>query len=300
MNPRAAHRILVRANLAACVALACLAALGYDHGAGQSPRLPRREELGRRIEKLEAELRTMGAELVQLHPPATKEGAAIISLGHEKAGEDEEQAKGPVNLLDPVLLADPTYARLLAASRRYEITLAYAALLERLDLDEGRRDALIELLVDRGMAKLDIEMSAATHGLNVKSGGVTLRDKATFAVEQEYRSRISEAIGPANLEQMTAFERTLPLRQAVNTLDARLAAEGVPLDRSQTEAFVELLARNTAPGGPMTGRMKHALEAADFLSAGQRAVLQQKIREEEERRQQRARTQATKHGPAPR
>jgi hypothetical protein len=148
------------------------------------------------------------------------------------------------------LMENPEFVRLFYTQQRASLDGRYAALFKQLGLSDEQLEQFKNLLVEKQSAMIDIFTAARAQGFDPRTDRDTLRELARGAardVDATIRANLSESAYAA-YEQ---FEQTVPQRNMVDKLDARLSYSPNPLTTAQAEQMVRILKETTPPS---TGR----------------------------------------------
>lgn len=198
------------------------------------------------------------------------------------------------------LMDNPEVAPLIAAQQRAMIDSRYASLFKSLNLNPADLEKFKNLLAEKQNSFRDVMAAARAQGLDPRENRAEFRQLVDQA-NAEIDNNIQSMLGANAFTQYKQYEQTLPQRTLVSQLDQRLALNGAPLNQSQSEQLVQILAQNTPAQngnrgdagmrgffGGNAGRVPvtdHAIaQASSVLAPAQVAALQQLQAEQEVQR----------------
>ncbi len=191
------------------------------------------------------------------------------------------------------LMNDPKFTKLMALQQKGQLDSRYAALFKQLGLSPAQVDAFKNLLLQKQNAARDVLTAARDQGLDPRTDRAAINQLIAQS-NAEADSQIQSTLGAAAYQQYQTFEQTLPQRNTVNQLQQSLSYTGTPLQDTQAEQLVQLLANNAsktsnptslralqgggggpfgAQGAPITDQ--DIAQAQGLLSQPQIAALQQ-------------------------
>jgi hypothetical protein len=253
--------------------------------------------------KLRANLTTLDQERIDLR----KRIWELQKLNGELAAQREKTAvatDGPVAFSDDNVQADasspterprrdtnriasffntPEVQQLMALQQKAGLDGGYAALFKKLNLSPADLERFKNLLVEKQSAIMDVMAAARSQGLTGReSRGEIL--KLVQDTQAEIDGNIRATLGDASFTQYKNYEATLPQRGVVSQLEKRLSYSPTPLNDTQAEQLVQILATNAPPasnsgnradstallGQAMAGNPRTAQVAGLFGGAGAR------------------------------
>lgn len=271
-----------------------------------------RADLQKRLWALEKRKNELQAEIASLRG---RDGRTAVA-GGEDPGPDGQPFGGPgrfdrrarMNNLT-ALLDNPEFSKLWNLQQKGGLDSRYSALFKSLNLSPADLDKFKSLLVEKQSAITDVMSAGREQGLDPRNPD----DRAQIAAllqnaQTQVDAAIQQTLGAAQYAQYQNYEQTLPQRNVVTQLAQSLSYTGSPLQDSQTEALVNILAANSAaqnqnaggPGGPFAGlgglggafgnRMSPITDAAitqaqSVLNETQVAALQQLQAQQQAQRQ---------------
>jgi hypothetical protein len=214
---------------------------------------PARADLQKRLWALEKRKTELEAEVADLR--ARENGGDLANAegeeeGGPRAGAGEARRAGPFNRRGgggglTNLMDNPQFAKLWADQQKARINTAFSPLLKSLNLSPEQTDKLQALLAERQSSFMDA-LSAA------RSQGITGRDQIQQLVQQansQIDGQIQALLGPDGYAQYNNYLQTMPQRNQVSQLQARLASEGTtPLQDFQSQQLTQILAQNSEAG----------------------------------------------------
>ena len=169
----------------------------------------------------------------------------------------------------PALLDNPEFSKLWNAQQKTALDARYAALFKNLNLSPADLDKFKSLLVEKQSSAMDVLAAARAQGLN--PGDPT--DRAQIATllqnaQAQADSNIQQTLGDAQYAQYQNYEQTLPQRNVVNQLAQSLSYTDSPLQESQLEPLVGILAANSPPANQGNGGGLAALFGGGTMGGG--------------------------------
>lgn len=138
----------------------------------------------------------------------------------------------------------PEVQQLMAIQQKAGLDGRYAALFKKLNLSPADLEKFKGLLVEKQLAITDVLAAARNQGLTGRGS----RDEIRQLVEDtqaEIDGNIRTAMGESAYAEYKNYETTLPQRAVVSQLEQRLSYSSTPLNDTQTEQLVQILAANT-------------------------------------------------------
>jgi hypothetical protein len=269
-----------------------------------------RADLQKRLWAMEKRKNELEAEIAGLR--ARGELPAMVSAEGDPAADDAaalgragagrfNRRNGMNNLA--TLLDNPEFNQLWNAQQKFALDGRYSALFKNLNLSPADLDKFKSLLVEKQSAVLDVMAAAREQGLNPRDPA----DRAQLATllqtaQAQVDNNIRQTLGDGQYAQYQNYEQTLPQRSVVSQLAQSLSYSGSPLQDTQAEQLVNILAANAPTrnqgaggagglfaamgggGGPMAGFFGNRAapitdaavnQAAAILTAPQVTALQQ-------------------------
>jgi hypothetical protein len=146
------------------------------------------------------------------------------------------------------LMQDPEFARALMTQQKAALDLRYADLFRRLNLSPAQVDRLKELLIERQSAAADVMAAARAEGVDGRDAREQLRELVR-STQAETDEAIRGFLGEAGYDAYQTFERTQPQRTLVGQLETKLSYTGAPLQDTQKDQLVRILAETASQGG---------------------------------------------------
>jgi hypothetical protein len=154
------------------------------------------------------------------------------------------------------LLENPEFRKLWDSQEKAGLDSRYSALFKALNLSPADLDKFKGLLVERQAAIADVMGAARDQGLDPRNPDDRAQIGALLQNAQaQVDATIQQTLGAAQYAQYQNYEQTLPQRNVVTQLAQSLSYTGSPLQDSQTEALVNILATNTPPQNQNAGGM---------------------------------------------
>lgn len=183
----------------------------------------------------------------------------------------------PANL-GLAILDDPKFQALYFAAQRPKLLLLYGALFQKLGLSSTQTDQFVRNMVKRDEAALDLAATARAQHLPPE-------DPSLAALFQQaagdYQAVQTALLGAAGYSQAEAFERSVPIRNIVDSVAGQLALSGEPLTAQQADQMVEAAAgasaayrqgKSAGPGTVDWGVALAQVQTEGILSASQLAA----------------------------
>ena len=271
-----------------------------------------RADLQKRLWASEKRKNELAAEIAGLRARGTHESVANA----DDPGPDGPPIGGPgrfdrrsrMNNL-ATLFDNPEFSKLWNSEQKMALDSRFSALFKALNLNPADLDKFKNLLVEKQAAVTDVMSAAREQGLDPRSPD----DRAQIATllknaQAQVDATIQQTLGAAQYAQYQNYEQTLPQRAVVTQLAQSLSYTGSPLQDSQTEALVNILAANApaqnqnagglgglfagmgGAGGPFGGRTSPITDAAiaqaqSVLTDTQVTALQQLQAQQQAQRQ---------------
>ena len=219
-------------------------------------------DLLKRLWALEKRKNELDAEIADLR--SRRDGSALAEADAAPAPGDQPDRPRPgpggfnrrgVGSLT-TLLDNPEFSRLWNAQQKMALDSRYAALFKNLNLSAADLDKFKSLLVEKQSAVMDVLAAARQQGLSPRDPAdrsqiATLLQNAQAQVD----SNIQQTLGATQFAQYQNYEQTLPQRNVVNQLAQSLSYSGSPLQDSQSEQLVNILAANSQARSQAAGGM---------------------------------------------
>ena len=183
----------------------------------------------------------------------------------------------PANL-GLAILNDPKFQALYFAAQRPKLLLRYGALFQKLGLTSAQTDQFVQNMVKRDEASLDLAATARAQRLPPEDPSLAaLRQQAAG----DYQAVQTALLGAAGYSQADAFERSVPIRNIVDSVAGQLALSGEPLTVQQADQMVEAAAgasaafkqgKSAGPGTVDWGAALAQVQTEAILSASQLAA----------------------------
>jgi hypothetical protein len=141
------------------------------------------------------------------------------------------------------LMAKPEVQAMIAVQQKAVIESRYGALIKNLNLAPDQSDQLKTLLAERMTSRQDVLAAARDQGIDPRTDPAAF-NKMVTAAQDEVNNNIKALLGDSGYSQLQNYDQTLPQRNIVNELQARLANSNAPLSSSQSEQLVQILAAN--------------------------------------------------------
>jgi hypothetical protein len=159
-----------------------------------------------------------------------------------KGGNDPRQQFAAMQ----ALMSKPEVQALLNLQQKAAIEQRYAALFKSLNLTAEQAGQLTSLLAERGNTRRDVAEAARTAGIDPRENPQAYR-KLFADAQNELNNGIKAVIGEQGYAQYQNFEKTLPQRALVDSLQQRLSYSAAPLTPTQADQLVQILAANQPP-----------------------------------------------------
>ncbi len=218
-----------------------------------------RADLQRRLLALEKRKNELDAEVAGLRSrrgPVAGEADGGPGPGDQpgwaRPGSGGFSRRGLGNL--SALLDNPEFSKLWSAQQKSALDSRYAALFKNLNLSPADLDKFKSMLVEKQSAVMDVLAAARAQGLNPGDPA----DRAQIATllqsaQAQAESTIQQTLGDAQYAQYQNYEQTLPQRNVANQLAQSLSYTSSPLQDSQLQQLINILAANQPSGGQGNG-----------------------------------------------
>jgi hypothetical protein len=184
--------------------------------------------------------------------PATQAERDQLALENGVPADVRNQRVGDMVNRFTNLMDSPEAQRLMGIQQKAALDARYSSLFKSLHLTPEQLDKFKSLLVEKQNAVMDVMAAARAQGLNPRDN----RDQIAQLIQgtqAEVDSTIRSTLGEDAYSQYQTYEKTLPQRNTVGQLQARLSYTDQPLTTQQSEQMVSLLASNTTGGNRPTG-----------------------------------------------
>jgi len=268
-----------------------------------------RADLEKRLAALEKRRNELDAEVASLRARSNSEPSAnAADLGPDGPPVDRPGRfnwRGRMNSLN-TLLQNPEFSKLWTTQQMAALDSRFSPLFKALNLSPADLDKFKSLLVEKQSAIADVMSAARDQGLSPRDPA----DRGQIAsllqnAQAQADANLLQTLGPAQYAQYQNYEQTLPQRNVVTQLAQSLSYGGSPLQDSQVEQLVNILAANSPTqnqnaaglggyfsgmGGGVDNRSSPITDAAitqaqSVLSDAQVAALQQLQAQQEAQRQ---------------
>jgi len=142
------------------------------------------------------------------------------------------------------LMENPEAQRLLAIQQKSALDSRYSALFQSLHLSPAQLEQFKSLLVEKQNAVIDVLAAARAQGMTGPESRATLTQMIQSS-QAEVDQSIRTTMGDAVFAQYQGYEQTLPQRNTVGLLNARLSYSGQPLNPQQSDQLVQILAETS-------------------------------------------------------
>lgn len=239
-----------------------------------------RQEWEKRLADLQRQLRALETELASARDRATGEQLAATlangetppTRGGPRGGRRNGEGGPAANFM--AMMEDPNFAQLWSAQQRAQLDGRYADLFKNLKLSPAELEKFKNLLVEKQTSFRDVTAAARAQGIDPRENRDQMRQLIQQA-NQEIDSNIQSVLGADGFAQYKQFEETAPQRNVVSQLDRRLSYTSTPLNQSQSDQLVQILAQNTAPSS--NGNQGGGFRGAAGLGEGRVQVTDQAI-----------------------
>lgn len=208
-----------------------------------------RDEWQKRLAALEREPLGFASAGAAESEPAPAAAEEPVTASSETVGRAFARGLGRGERGNPLatLMQDPEFARALMTQQKAALDLRYADLFRKLNLSPAQVDRLKDLLIERQSAAADVMAAARAEGVDGRDAREQLRDLVR-ATQAETDKAIRTFLGDAGYEAYQSYERTQPQRTLVGQLETKLSYTGAPLQETQKDQLVRILA-DSAPQG---------------------------------------------------
>lgn len=203
------------------------------------------EKLAKARESLveaERKARLFQTQAEALKVNVTSTTSEVSSAGQPAAATEDVAKKKPKHNSRPKLDPnDPEVLRRKVAQQESEVRNQYSNLFKALNLKAGKADALVTLLVNKKLAEEDVAATA------IMDGGEALKDGLSFAdaiknTKSDIEGQIHDLLGDEGYDQYRAQVLVNAQDHLMTKLQQTLASAGAPLNQSQAEALINILA----------------------------------------------------------
>ncbi|MEI6107291.1 MAG: hypothetical protein WCR49_09785 [Opitutae bacterium] len=181
------------------------------------------------------------ATTAAVHPPDEASPGRIEDVVPE---EWRGQRPGEMFKRFNQLMENPEAQRLLAIQQKSALDSRYSSLFQSLHLSPEQLDKFKSLLVEKQNAVIDVLAAARAQGMTGPENRTTLTQMIQSS-QAEVDNTIRETLGEAVFAQYQGYEQTIPQRNTVGLLNARLSYSDQPLTAQQTDQLVQILASTT-------------------------------------------------------
>lgn len=183
----------------------------------------------------------------------------------EIAGKKMDPATNDMWLADA---QDPTVLRRLNEHSRLQINRRYASLFALLNLSPEQKEQLVNLLVDKRQAAVDVASATMLEGSDPRDDPAGYMDMIA-TMREDLEKQIHALLGDSGYQSYQNFDRSVAQAQVVTQLSQLLTEAQQPLSAAQTNQLVAVMQANN------TGRVsaKVVNDAKAFLSPPQMEAL---------------------------
>ncbi|MES2696770.1 MAG: hypothetical protein V4773_25100 [Verrucomicrobiota bacterium] len=221
-----------------------------------------RSDLQKRIADLERKNREM-QDRMAARTRRAEDGEAVAAEGSEGERRDGRGPGGPGSRGRPgdprqmeaamrELMAKPEVQAMMNLQQKAGIESRYAALFKNLNLTADQAEKLKSLLAERGNTLRDINEVARAQGIDPRENADAFRKLMTDS-QNELNGSIKSVLGEQGYAALQTYEQTLPQRGVVEQLQRQLSHTDLPLNPSQAEQLVQILAANSPQRTTTTG-----------------------------------------------
>ena len=175
----------------------------------------------------------------KVQPPTSSPGSPTPPPG--SGGPDS----GGPNLAGMIaMIRTPEGQKMLQNQSASRVRFQYSELAKRMKLSPQDSTVLMGLLADRQTA-----LATARIG----SGGDSAQSAAQkSAIESEFNDKLKATLGAEGFGQLSEYEKTVDERGMVSQIEDQFTSAGTPLDTTQKENLVQLMAseREKSPANP--------------------------------------------------
>lgn len=201
--------------------------------------------------------RIAAIERLPLSAPVEAQAADAAAEIAPVEGQIEQRRGGPMQAGGPdrrranplaTLMQDPAFAQAMMVQQKGALDHRYADLFRRLNLTPAQIDQFKSLLVERQSAASDVMTAARDQGLDGRETRDELR-KLVESTQGETDERIRAFLGEAAYNEYKTYEQTQVQRTFVGQLENKLSYTGSPLQGSQADQLVRILAEASGQAG---------------------------------------------------
>jgi hypothetical protein len=167
------------------------------------------------------------------------------SAPDQAAPASDQPKKSPMAQMAEMMAKNPAMRQMIADQQKQQIQRQYGDLIKSLNLSPDEADQFLKLLSDKQMSQMDA-------GLKLAAGNLSADDRAALVQQIKDNSDAGDAQikeflnNDADYTQYQTYTQQMPERQEVSTLSSSLAAAGQPLDPSQVDPLVQMMADERA------------------------------------------------------
>ncbi|MBP6508013.1 MAG: hypothetical protein KA257_10665 [Opitutaceae bacterium] len=191
----------------------------------------------------DAEKRAQALERDLAATPAAPGNPAADSVTTPAA---QRPRRGDAGATFAKLMENQDYQRLLSLQQKGMLDGRYAALFKNLHLTPKQLDDFKRLLVEKQSSMIDVLAAARSEGFDPRSDPAAFRQLVT-TTQNEVDESIKATLGDTAFSEYKNYETTLPYRNVVEQLDARLSYSATPLTDAQSQQMLQILATTTPP-----------------------------------------------------
>ncbi len=176
-------------------------------------------------------------KLKDLGIPLEEEDKESAKPKGKAPGEKDTAAAGALSEMMK-MMRDPAMRDVLRAQTGAQLDMQYRDLFDNLDLDEGKREKVMELLKERLSAQMDIGFKATDKELTAEQ-----RKEAAAAMEKttaELNGKLKEALGD-DYGKFERFEKSAPEREQLKLLNSMLKDKGLVLDEATETKLMDAM-----------------------------------------------------------
>jgi hypothetical protein len=195
--------------------------------------------------------------------PVTADGAGVSAPVTARTRPDRG---GMINAMN-----NPEVQQLMAIQQKAGLDGRYAALFKKLNLSPDELEKFKSLLVEKQSVVMEVMNEARNQGMTGRENRDGLR-QLTEQMQAEIDGSIQAALGDAAYAEYKNYENTMPQRGVVGQLAQRLSYSSTPLNDTQTEQLVQILAANTPPAANRGNRAGLATPLVQSFAIGNAQV----------------------------
>lgn len=140
---------------------------------------------------------------------------------------------------------DPTVRQAMKSNQERAINGAYAALFQKLGLDEATSQLTVDLIANRNMIALD-KARKLMDGSASGDEALTAVRKEVEAVKTDYDGKLRAVLGEQRFNEFTSHEQGIGDQRSLDSISRNLDRKGAPLQPEQRDALANIMREERA------------------------------------------------------